>query len=279
MLDAAGSILDRDHMIQPYVWLPGQHGDIVRPHCELVVLAFWGGPFHGPLMDQGIRRHLEKLCGERGIDLVAAGSKYDGRHEADINLDAIRALGCHVETPTEYWLPGAMISPLVQVQAITFGNSYAPGWNRKGYPQWPSLMQLAMDAKYSARIMYHHSDRDRMLLEQMRSKIHINVHSIVDTWAQSIRYLEEFQYAIMPDSGLAHVAALYGVRTLVLFGPTLQTKNKPLGKHVRTLSMHLPCSPCQYTPNERTCRDWQCMQQMKPETVWAYFQHQRSAGW
>jgi ADP-heptose:LPS heptosyltransferase len=46
------------------------------------------------------------------------------------------------------------------------------------------------------------------------------------------------------DSGLSHLAALAGVRTVALFGPTEPRQWAPRGAKVTVLRLGLPCSPC-----------------------------------
>jgi len=47
------------------------------------------------------------------------------------------------------------------------------------------------------------------------------------------------------DGGLAHIAAAVGVPTVILFGPTSEVKNRPIGPHINILSLNIDCRPCQ----------------------------------
>lgn len=51
------------------------------------------------------------------------------------------------------------------------------------------------------------------------------------------------------DSGPAHLAAVFGIPVVALFGPTDPTRTAPLGERSRVLTLELPCSPC----NHRRC--------------------------
>jgi ADP-heptose:LPS heptosyltransferase len=55
------------------------------------------------------------------------------------------------------------------------------------------------------------------------------------------------------DSGIAHLAAGLGVRTVVLFGPTLPQHWAPLGRHVTALRDARGCEACASTQGEHTC--------------------------
>ncbi|MBP7703534.1 MAG: lipopolysaccharide heptosyltransferase II [Candidatus Hydrothermia bacterium] len=67
------------------------------------------------------------------------------------------------------------------------------------------------------------------------------------------------------DSGLTHLAALCGARTIAIFGPTPVEWTKPIGKTVETLYTKLPCTPCE----KRECPKGikACMNSVKPQEV------------
>ena len=66
------------------------------------------------------------------------------------------------------------------------------------------------------------------------------------------------------DAGARHVAAAFGVRTLVLMGPTsIQFTNLNL-ERTRVLREDVPCAPCQL---KRCPIDHRCMTQLAPERV------------
>jgi heptosyltransferase III len=46
------------------------------------------------------------------------------------------------------------------------------------------------------------------------------------------------------DSGLAHLAALVGIPTVAIFGPTDPVRWAPRGPHCKVLRNSVPCSPC-----------------------------------
>jgi heptosyltransferase-2 len=79
------------------------------------------------------------------------------------------------------------------------------------------------------------------------------------TLAEAAELIAGARAVIAIDNGLAHVAAALGVPTVVLFGATSETKNRPLGPRVRLMTRPLPCRPCQMTPRWDACRRWRCM--------------------
>ena len=71
------------------------------------------------------------------------------------------------------------------------------------------------------------------------------------------------------DSGPAHVGGAVGALTCVLFGGTLESKNRPLGERVRVITAGGECRPCQYSPRWATCADFRCMEQISVAQVLA----------
>jgi heptosyltransferase-3 len=61
------------------------------------------------------------------------------------------------------------------------------------------------------------------------------------------------------DSGVSHLAALTGIPTMVIFGPTDPEIWKPIGPNVRVVSGSVDCSPCNHSKmlscNRRICLD------------------------
>jgi ADP-heptose:LPS heptosyltransferase len=87
------------------------------------------------------------------------------------------------------------------------------------------------------------------------------------TLAQAALVMKHARAVVAIDNGLAHVAAALGVPTVVMFGATSETKNRPQGARARILKRDdLVCRPCQMTPKWEGCAKWKCMD-FEPEAV------------
>jgi ADP-heptose:LPS heptosyltransferase len=73
------------------------------------------------------------------------------------------------------------------------------------------------------------------------------------------------------DSGPAHIAALTGLKTWVLFGPETPALYGALNPNAEFIYKGLACSPCVSAANHRRspCADNQCMKQITVEEVFA----------
>ncbi|MGH7853655.1 MAG: glycosyltransferase family 9 protein [Candidatus Binatia bacterium] len=68
------------------------------------------------------------------------------------------------------------------------------------------------------------------------------------------------------DSGVSHLAAATGVRTVALFGPSDPRQWAPRGKRVIVLRRNLDCSPCQ-DATIKTCPHHACLTEFLPGEV------------
>ncbi len=68
------------------------------------------------------------------------------------------------------------------------------------------------------------------------------------------------------DSGVTHLAAAIGVRTVALFGPTDPVQWRPRGKSVTVITQGVECSPCGIS-TMRSCAHRKCLSRLSPEKV------------
>ena len=105
-------------------------------------------------------------------------------------------------------------------------------------------------------------------IEQILQKENIRVKNLCDktdisTLCKIISMCDLF---ITNDSGPMHIAAVYGIKTIAIFGPTRFTQTSPWNNaNAKIVRLDLPCSPCM----QRICplEHHQCMKDLKPELV------------
>jgi ADP-heptose:LPS heptosyltransferase len=68
------------------------------------------------------------------------------------------------------------------------------------------------------------------------------------------------------DSGITHLAAAVGTRTVALFGPSNMQQWAPRGARVTVLSRRVDCSPCE-TVAMKNCPHRKCLSQFYPHAV------------
>lgn len=88
---------------------------------------------------------------------------------------------------------------------------------------------------------------------------HLELGQVVPLLARCDLYLGN-------DSGVTHLAAAIGVRTVALFGPTDPVQWRPRGKSVTVITRGVECSPCGVS-TMRSCAHRKCLSRLNPETV------------
>ncbi len=84
----------------------------------------------------------------------------------------------------------------------------------------------------------------------------------------SIAYLlKHCSYYIGNDSGITHLAAMAGCRTIALFGPSNPLVWSPVGKSVTIIYNKQTCSPCHLKKDALRKCDHRCMQNIAEQEV------------
>ena len=88
------------------------------------------------------------------------------------------------------------------------------------------------------------------------------------SWEDLPAILREADLVICNNSGVAHLAASLGRRTLAIYSASHQPQEwGPRGAQSRALMAVVPCSPCGYDRLSDCPYDHACMQKLMPETV------------
>lgn len=195
------------------------------------------------------------------------------RHEADMNFDLVRYLGYTGEMPlprvayTEAHNVFERYSGLNTGLVDTYTSEY---WARKSWPFF-HLISNRLHTPYNLEhedtngVFWFGDGFDRQRIMKARAAGHCYAGEL--SLKQTAGMILLMDIVIANDSGLAHIAGALGVKTIVLFGSTLKTKNAPLGENVRVLETKVDCAPCQYTSRWSTCGDWVCMSSITVDDV------------
>lgn len=79
--------------------------------------------------------------------------------------------------------------------------------------------------------------------------------------------LLEMRLVVGNDSGPMHLAALAGVPTLTIFGPTPPEVWRPLGPRARHIAPSIPCAPCNLKADVFGCAEPYCLESVTPNMV------------
>lgn len=186
-------------------------------------------------------------CGEplgaRAIPLPALAPVADELREAEARKRRMGLDGPHV-----------VVAP---------GAAYGPA------KRWPAERYVELGRRLVKRglaVLACGAGEDRPLAEQIAGAIGERARSLAgDTsLAEQLALCATARATVSNDSGLAHLAAATGNRTVVIFGSTSSAWTAPLGERV-TVIQHAPvCSPC----FRRTCRiGYRCLHAVEVSEV------------
>jgi Glycosyltransferase family 9 (heptosyltransferase) len=86
------------------------------------------------------------------------------------------------------------------------------------------------------------------------------------TLSQATALLARSDVYLGNDSGITHLAAAAGTRTIALFGPSNARQWAPRGKRVTIISRKIECSPCQIR-QMKNCPHRACLTELNPTNV------------
>jgi ADP-heptose:LPS heptosyltransferase len=84
--------------------------------------------------------------------------------------------------------------------------------------------------------------------------------------AQTAALLSRSALYLGNDSGVSHLCAALGVRTVVLFGPSDPAQWSPRGPRVTILRRAVECSPC-HEPIMKRCPHRRCLNELRPAQI------------
>ena len=203
-------------------------------------------------------------------------------HEIEFYMDEVRDLGYKGKTPDQYIAPGGgagywkqTVNSYPSALNIGISNGFFGGstwqWERKGWPYFKELIELLF-AYYDTRFqvfLFGKGAREKEWARTLGERK--NLYTLIDnlTLGGTISVIKYMDLFITTDTGLMHIADALQIPSIALFGPTLISKNGPRNKEVKILRSPLPCAPCQGSPHFTLCKEWRCMNELKPEIVMA----------
>ena len=155
---------------------------------------------------------------------------------------------------------------------IAFCNGYQKmpspyGWWRKSWKYFQELGDL-IECYYGneVEILPIGGEDDRKWIKSLVFKNKVNYNrklSIKDT----VTLLLTCDCLVTTDTASMHIGDALDIPMIVLFGPTLVSKNGPKSKKAYIVKADMDCVPCQGTPNWTICRNPVCMESIEPSKV------------
>jgi len=181
-------------------------------------------------------------------------------------------LGEFDSSRVQWHFPQGMIDKCRQMIKEKFGEgmfvTLAPSaaWEMKRWPlsYWKNLIELMSDTKFV--ILGGPNDFFCADLEKVAPERVMNLAGKL-TLLESCALVKISPLVIVADTGILHVADLFGTSAIGLLGPT--AFGFTTGKHVKILEVSLPCRPCTKDGRGKCSRKiyQQCLGDISPEEV------------
>lgn len=286
--DGLGNVIEQTPLVyavsqmfaETNIWLPRSRPDIPSllqgmPNVNKVSTS-WEVDFDNSDVMFGTWLAARKVKGQEfpGGRYIGGSPLTKQRSEADVCLDPVRRVGWEGDMPPYYigwdeWPDPADYTHDGPIIGITTGRLHRPMWRFKAYPpvSYARMVELLQEQfRGKARFIQLGWEHDQKIPHD----------AVIDTrhrgtLRQTMGLVSCCNIFVGNDTGLCHASAALGVPTVVVFGPTLQSKALP-PKNAVAVSAGLECQPCQptgmgrYPKSKRKC-DHECMQTLDPAKI------------
>lgn len=150
------------------------------------------------------------------------------------------------------------------------------------YKRWPpeyfsSLIDLLFEKHQTTNVLLGAEvDKDELfeLARLCRNRPEIIVGEEIGTVGE---FLQGCDAMVSNDSGLMHLAAAAGIKTVGIFGPTMDSRTRPWGKDAHAIVSGNPYRPCRLYPFAsdlfpQCCDRSSCLREITPEQVLAFME-------
>lgn len=133
--------------------------------------------------------------------------------------------------------------------------------------RFATIAQKLVQSGKNVKIILGPNEKD--LHSIFESKISIDNIIAPDGIKELVENIASAALFVCNDSGPAHIAALCGTKTLILWGPGNFERVAPLGKNINILFKEVPCRPCRQYIHKDKCQNGIniCLQNISIEEV------------
>ncbi|MEE9437183.1 MAG: glycosyltransferase family 9 protein [Candidatus Adiutricales bacterium] len=190
-------------------------------------------------------------------------------------LDVAAYLGVKIDETGRSYLPCLAVNEAAAREAdLLFAGDKRPkviinpistGRNRL-WPEscWKELIHLIV-REYDFQVVLtgglENQDENHRIAQGSEHVLNLTGRTSLKVLAEIIRSAIVF---ISPDTGPLHIAAMAGIPTVALFGPTAPWRNGPFGPGHEVIRLGIECSPC----FKKVCDNPRCMTEISVDQVY-----------
>lgn len=187
--------------------------------------------------------------------------------------------GIYLSTDEKNWAEQEMRMLGLGNPIAVFPSSVAPS-RKMPTAKWEEILQLAVNSGF--RLLFVGSAADGLQGESLAARFDSNAVTSVCgkyTLRQSICLISQCDGAISSDTGLAHVAANLGLKTVSIFGAGDPSSTAPQGERVKVIRENVYCSPCRKNICPNSKEPLLCLTSIDPRKVWETYCDLQSSGY
>ena len=221
--------------------------------------------------------------GGRGFSLTVRVAVPDRRHEAELYLDTVRAIGYEPVGPRMKFVPSQADRARADaalaacgdgpIVAVHPGGGVNPGM-RLVAKRWPAERYAAVADRLVAsgcHVVLVGDAGDREVVSAVKRHMRSAGVDLAGqlTLGELGAVLARCRLAVANDTGPMHLAVAVGTPVVAIFGPSDPLVYGPYGQSDAVASSGLACSPCFKHGRTPRCIEPKCMSSLSVEAVWA----------
>ncbi len=228
----------------------------------------------------------------RGFSLTVGLPVVGLKHEADLYLDTVRAVGVEVKDPRLEFYPseedhrhvaemlalspaeGSRAAPQVPLVVIHPAGGSNPGMTlsaKRWPPQRFATLADRLIEERGAQVLLVGGPDDGPITAAIKDGMRYEPRDLTGqlTFGQLGALLERCDLFIGHDTGAMHLAVAVGAPVVAIFGPSDPRMYGPYGKNGVTLWHAVGCNPCLLRGRwDAACRRFRCIEAVTAEEVW-----------
>ncbi len=141
-------------------------------------------------------------------------------------------------------------------------------WKCKSYPHWIKVIKVLEKIYSNCSIFLIGDNNDKEWAKKVKSETNCTDMTGKLNILETAGLILQSDILLSTDTSVFHIADALNVPGVILFGPTLISKNGPLNDSIIPIRSPLQCSPCQGSILVNTCPDTSsCMKDIDPGMV------------
>lgn len=249
-----------------------------RENYEMAIISSGTNPLKSGILCYMIGARYR--AGEQSFWCNISIKKEDKIHYLEKNLRLLEAIGCKIKVKKmKIWLAEndweykeILIEKYnLRTKPLVIGVHPGSG-QRLAFKRWPLVRFVALikmiKEKYGATFILFGGPEESELSQKLIGHLNFQPINLVGktTVAQAAAAISICDLFISNDSSLMHLATIFKIPVIAIYGPTNHFLHSPYGDNNTIIRLNLPCSPC-YEKKPVKCKHLSCLNKITVDEV------------